>query len=245
MTSSLFTLVAHRGASAEAPENTFASFDLALEQGVEHLEMDAHLTRGGVPVIIHDDTADRTTNGHGPVREKTLLELKRLDAGGWFAPRFVGQQIPTLAEVLERYGRRAILHIELKGDDSEVARQVVRLVKAWGLLERVVFSSFVREHLAQVRELIPDQPLYYLAQDLAPGEMEEALRLGARAIAAPAAAITPELAEQTRERGLDVGAWGVRSEDDLRRVVEAGCIGCTVDWPRRGLGLLKAMVRRR
>jgi glycerophosphoryl diester phosphodiesterase len=116
MTPQSFTLIAHRGASDDAPENTFASFDLALEQGVNELEMDLHLTKGGVLVVIHDDTVERTTDGGGPVSEKTLEELQRLDVGSWFDSRFAGVRIPTLAEVLERYGQRAVLHLEMKAN---------------------------------------------------------------------------------------------------------------------------------
>src|SRR5688500_16528220 len=102
-------VIAHRGASSYAPENTLAAFDLAIEMGARHLELDVHLTRDDHVVVIHDDTVDRTTGGVGPVAEQTLAELKSLDAGSWFGEKFAGQRIPTFAEVLERYAGRAHL----------------------------------------------------------------------------------------------------------------------------------------
>ena len=92
-------VIAHRGASSYAPENTLAAFDLALEMGVTHLELDVHATDDGRLVVIHDDTVDRTTNGSGPVAGHTLSSLMALDAGSWFGVRFTGERVPTLDEV--------------------------------------------------------------------------------------------------------------------------------------------------
>src|ERR1035437_6734016 len=91
-------VIAHRGASAYAPENTLAAFDLASQMRAGWFELDCMLTRDGQVVVIHDDTLDRTTNGHGPVAAMTLAELKRLDAGSWKGPMFAGQRLPALAE---------------------------------------------------------------------------------------------------------------------------------------------------
>src|SRR5919197_4354903 len=93
-------VVGHRGAMGYAPENTLASFELAVEQGADVVELDVHLSRDGQVVVIHDEQLDRTTDGRGLVGDRTLDELKRLDAGSWFDPRFAGQRIPTLHEVL-------------------------------------------------------------------------------------------------------------------------------------------------
>jgi glycerophosphoryl diester phosphodiesterase len=103
MTPADFMVIAHRGASTYAPENTVAAFDLALHLGCRHLELDVDLSRDGHIVDMHDDTVDRTTNGTGPVGSHTLAELRALDAGAWFGPQFTGERIPTYAEILERY----------------------------------------------------------------------------------------------------------------------------------------------
>src|ERR1041384_3922045 len=107
-----FMVIAHRGASSYAPENTFAAFDLALRMGVSHIELDVHFTSDGHIVVIHDDTVDRTTNGHGPVTSHTLSELQALDAGAWFGAGFAGERIPLFAAVLKRYTGRVHVHTE-------------------------------------------------------------------------------------------------------------------------------------
>ena len=96
-------VIAHRGASSYAPENTLAAFDLALQMGGRHIELDVHSTSDDHIVVIHDENVERTTNGTGPVANHTLSALKALDAGSWFAPRFSGERVPALEEVFERY----------------------------------------------------------------------------------------------------------------------------------------------
>ncbi|HEY8531638.1 MAG TPA: glycerophosphodiester phosphodiesterase family protein, partial [Limnochorda sp.] len=110
-------ILAHRGASAEAPENTLAAFRLALEQGADGFELDIHRTRDGHLVVCHDERVDRTTDGTGFIGSMTLAELKKLDAGRWFDARFAGERIPTLDEVwalVEEAGGIRLLNIEVK-----------------------------------------------------------------------------------------------------------------------------------
>src|SRR4051812_8979102 len=97
-------IIAHRGASGHAPEHTFAAYDRAVHFGADYLEQDLQVTADGELVVLHDATLDRTTDGAGQVDEHTLAELRALDAGAWFAPGFSGQRVPTLDEVLTRYG---------------------------------------------------------------------------------------------------------------------------------------------
>src|ERR1043166_3256151 len=108
-------VVGHRGAMGHCPENTMASFERGLELGADWIELDVHLTRDGGLAVMHDETVDRTTGGHGRVQDYTLAERKRLDAGAWFGPAYAGQRVPTLDEVLDwARGRDAILDIEIK-----------------------------------------------------------------------------------------------------------------------------------
>ena len=107
-------VIAHRGASAAAPENTIAAFERALTDGADAIQLDVHLSRDDHPVVIHDPTLERTTNGLGPVRGHTMRELKRLDAGAWHGAAFAGQRLQTLQEVLERFRGRTKFWIELK-----------------------------------------------------------------------------------------------------------------------------------
>ena len=161
---------AHRGASHEAPENTLAAFLLAGELGADGIELDVQLSKDGEVVVIHDFVLETTTNGQGPVRDRTLAELKELDAGSSYDPLFAGQRIPTLQEVIEAVGRHLLLNIEIKtksARDDALAQAVVRIVEEHHLLDRIIVSSFNPLALRQVRNLNPWIPLGLLyAPDL-------------------------------------------------------------------------------
>jgi glycerophosphoryl diester phosphodiesterase len=123
-------LTAHRGNSGLAPENTLAAFGKALETAAQWIELDAHRSADGEVVVMHDATVGRTTNGHGAIAELTLAELKKLDAGSWFGPEFVGEPVPTLAEVVALVGSRIRLNVEVKSSaDPESSRKVVTVLR--------------------------------------------------------------------------------------------------------------------
>jgi len=130
-------VVAHRGSSAFAPENTLAAFRRAVSDGADAIELDVHLSRDGEVVVIHDARLRRTTDGRGWVSRHSVRELKRLDAGGWFHRRFAGERVPTLSEVLEEIGGRVGVNIEIKGNRRQQKR---------GIVERCL--SVVRRHRA-------------------------------------------------------------------------------------------------
>jgi glycerophosphoryl diester phosphodiesterase len=160
-------VLAHRGASAIAPENTIAAFLRARELGADGIELDVTLTKDKIPVVIHDDAVDRTTDGRGSVSRMTLFELKRLDAGGWKAPVYRGETIPTLADAFNaledwlrpRGGERhGIVNVELKSGtirSDGLERQVVELIQAQKLQDSVIISSFNPLALVRVRLLSP------------------------------------------------------------------------------------------
>jgi glycerophosphoryl diester phosphodiesterase len=142
----------HRGAGRYAPENTLAAFAEGIRRGVDLLELDVHLSRDGELAVIHDHAVERTTDGAGSVHELTMAELKRLDAGAWFDPRFAGERIPTLAEVVAFVAGRAGLTIELKGWPATADRlvdAVVDLVEQTGTAEQTLVIAF--DHHAVVR----------------------------------------------------------------------------------------------
>ncbi len=156
---------AHRGASYEAPENTLAAFLLAIELGADGIEFDVQLSKDGEAVVIHDFHLETTTDGQGLVREKTLAELKDLDAGSHFDAAFAGQRIPTLQELIDTVGDRLLLNVELKTDslqDDGLAAAAVRAIEENHLLDRVVVSSFNPLALRRVRQLNPWIPVGFL-----------------------------------------------------------------------------------
>lgn len=149
---------AHRGGAAYAPENTLASFAEGLRRGADMLELDVHLSRDGELVVIHDHDLARTTDGRGSVHHHTAAELKRLDAGSWFHPRFAGERIPTLKEVIAFVARRAYLTIEVKGLPRDWPALPDRLVETLERLDAVDWTlaiAFDHRHIRRIKERNP------------------------------------------------------------------------------------------
>jgi glycerophosphoryl diester phosphodiesterase len=239
MTPADFTVIAHRGASAYAPENTLAAFDLALQMGCRHLELDVDLTRDGHIVVMHDDTVDRTTNGTGPVGRYTLAELRALDAGAWFGPPFAGERIPTYGEVLERYQGRAHLHTELKGRAPRLAPGTADLVRQYGMVEHVTVTSFQQPRLAEIRAYAPELPTGWLVREVSDATIAQAHALRLTQLCPRADTVTPALVRRLHAEGFVVRAWGVADEALMRQVVDAGADGMTVNFPDRLLAYIQ------
>lgn len=158
-------IIAHRGLSARFPENTLAAFAAALDAGAEMMELDVTLTRDRQLVVIHDDTVDRATDGAGTVSAMTLADLRRLDAGSWFDPRFAGERIPTLDEVLALARGRAGVNIEIKASAVEadfpadaVEHQVLAVVRRFSMVDAVVVSSFEPKCLRRLAAMAGPRP---------------------------------------------------------------------------------------
>lgn len=157
-----FISIAHRGASGYAPENTFAAFNKALELGFDYIEFDIRISRDGQFVVMHDETVNRTTDGEGYVKDMSVSELKQLDAGSWFSPSYSGERIPLLTEVLDEYGGKIGLLVELKSPEEEneipeaLARLLMQYVESGLPLEQVLVQSFNAEAIKKFTELAPD-----------------------------------------------------------------------------------------
>ena len=138
-------IIAHRGASAHAPENTMAAFNMALDMGADGIELDVMLSQDQELVVIHDDTVDRTTNGSGRVKDFSYRTLKDLDAGKTFAERFSGEHVPNLKEVFEQLGGKFLINVELKNYASpfdDLTNKVIDLIESYDLVDSVILSSF-------------------------------------------------------------------------------------------------------
>ena len=149
--------IGHRGAPREPSEDTLPSEERSQQLGSDYLELDLHLTKDGVPVVMHDDTVDRTTDGTGAVADLTLAQVETLDAGSWFSPAFAGTKVATFAQIL-RFAKRTGVRImpELKaGWDRAQVKVAVDLVKRWGLASHTVFQSFDPKALAYAAALAP------------------------------------------------------------------------------------------
>ena len=232
-------ILGHRGASADAPENTLAAFRLALAQGADGVELDVTLSADDVPVVIHDDTLERTTTGAGRVHDFTLAQLKQLDAGypAKFGQQFAGERLPTLAEVFADIGARAIINVELKRDPSAeqaLAAKALALIREHGMTQRVIVSSFHYENLRRVRALAAELPLGLLYDPAEPWRIAQAwLTAGVRAEAHHP--YFPLFNAATRglyrARGARVNVWTVNSEADLRAQMALGVEGLITNVP--------------
>jgi glycerophosphoryl diester phosphodiesterase len=165
----------HRGARAYAPENTLPAFELALAQGADGIELDVHLSADKYPVVIHDETVDKTTNGSGYVHTKTLAELKKLDAGEWFSPDFAGIQIPTLDEVFAAVGDKLFINVEIKAFGGGVEWVVADCIARFGLQDRVIISSFNPLTVRRFYQAMPHVPVGFLYQEKPPWWMRAIL----------------------------------------------------------------------
>lgn len=157
----------HRGAMARAPMNSMAAFKLAGEQGADGIELDVHLSRDGQLVVIHDDTVDATTDGQGKVADMTLDQLKRLDAGAWYADEFAGQGIPTLDEVIDAIGESLFINVEIKSPRESVDRLENRLascLRRHNMRERIIVSCFDPVILRRVKQMMPMVLMGFLYQ---------------------------------------------------------------------------------
>ncbi len=156
----------HRGASAHAPENTLASFQLALAQGADAIELDAKLSADGQVMVFHDPTLDRTTDGTGRLSQKTLAELRALDAGSFFSDKFRGEKIPLLDEVFEAVGKKMFINVELTNyaaPRDRLVEKVCELIGRHALEKSVLFSSFLASNLSRAARLLPEVPRGLLA----------------------------------------------------------------------------------
>ncbi len=231
--------IAHRGASAYAPENTRAAFRLGLEMGAHGLETDLRYTRDGVVVLMHDAAVDRTTDGHGEVAALTWEEVRRLDAGGSFGRDWAGERVPSLSEFLDEFAYRTHLALELKSDALEAV--VARELRARGLGDSVTVTAFEWGRLERMQVELPAVRTGYLAAASDEAGLRRLVAAGVRQACPRADAITAALVERAHALGLEVRAWGVRSDEEMLRALDAGVDGMTVNWPDR----LAAELRRR
>jgi glycerophosphoryl diester phosphodiesterase len=238
-------IVAHRGASGLAPENTLAAFALAVEQGTPCVECDVHLSADGVPVVIHDDRVNRTTDGEGEVAALSFADLRRLDAGGWFDPAFRGQRLPTLDEALAACAGRARLFVELKvgGGEALVAAALAAVERAAGTDVAVI--SFDPTEVRLVAQRRPDLPVGYLVarrqvQVHGPSwVIETAQQLGATFVSPQHDVVDAAFVALAHSAGFPVSAWTVDEPARMRALAGAGVDALTTNRPDVALSLFR------
>jgi len=233
-------VVAHRGSSGSAPENTITAFELALESGAEILECDVRLTRDGEVVVLHDRTLNRTTNDTGPIKERTLEELKRLDAGSWFSSRFKGERIPTLSEVLQLLDGGAFLNIELKADYHErqvnlqLQERVLETVKDAHAQQHVFLGSFNHRLMREIKVRHPELTtaiIYKALRDFASRPSHLVSRARADAFVCGRWWLRRKLLEDLQNHHIPVFVYTVNRERDVGRMKRLHVDGVITNYP--------------
>ena len=228
-------IFAHRGASGYAPENTLEAFRLAMEQGADGMELDVHLTKDGEVVVIHDETLDRTSNGHGNVRDYTLEELKKFSFHNHME-KYQGVQIPTLKEVLNLVKNSCMkVNIELKTGIywyEGIEEKTMDIVKTMGMEDRVIYSSFNHYSIQKVLEQNSDAETAYLFSDV-PLNMEKyAKDTGVKGLHPAVYHLKmADFLETYMKSGLKVRVWTVNNKEDMKMFIDAGVDAIITNYP--------------
>jgi glycerophosphoryl diester phosphodiesterase len=223
-------VIAHRGASGHLPANTFPAYQRAVEQRADMIEIDLHRTRDGAVVVAHDPELS-ALGGSGEIADATLAEVRALDAGG-------GERVPTLDEVLDRFGPGIPFNLEIKrgsrGEYPGLEEEVATAVERRGLLARTLFSSFHDEVLARLRSRSAEARIGCLVSARRPERpLERARAVGAEALHPWIGLATADLIRAAHAEGLAVYAFTVDDEDEMRRLLDLGVDGLFTNFPDR------------
>ncbi|MET9877773.1 glycerophosphodiester phosphodiesterase family protein [Actinacidiphila glaucinigra] len=243
------TVIAHRGASSVAPENTLVAQEIARRGGTDFVENDVQPNKDGIPYVLHDSTVDRTTDGTGAIRSLTAQQIGALDAGSWFAPHYAGARVPTLAAQLDDLRTRGgNLLLEIKGQHtrSEVAT-IVDTVRSHGMTGRVFVQSFEVDALRYTRELAPEIPLGLLRStlDADPVALAEELHLAAYNPEDGALAKKPSVVADLHRAGVAVMVWTVDGADRWKALEALGVDGVITNRPAELTGWNRAVLQNR
>jgi len=238
-------IAAHRGDRTVAPENTLPALQAALASTLDFVETDVQLSADGVPVVIHDRTVDRTTNGSGAVSDLTIAELRQLDAGSWYDPVFAGTVIPTLDEYLAVVGEATRAEIAVGGSPKKMlielkgywpissTKVVSNLVTAHGVQELVTFASFDFTTLMHVEAVAPSYPRVIIRRDLPADPVALVQHFGAIAILTSPASLEadPGAVEAMHEAGLGILLYTLNTEERWTEALALGVDGIVTDKP--------------
>ncbi|MBI5592412.1 MAG: hypothetical protein HY881_18245 [Deltaproteobacteria bacterium] len=249
-------IIGHRGYRAKYPENTLASFSAAIAAGADMIELDVTLSKDRKVVVIHDDTLNRTTSGLGPVHQATLQELKQLDAGSWFDPRFTEESLPTLEDVLILAGKKILINVEIKSSAWEsgspedtskdtskdaIERQVVDLIIQYDLLNSTLVSSFHAGFLKNIGKLPVHPEIAFITDRNTPqNTVDMCERLGVFSWHPHYNSLEQRYIEKAHARGILIFPYTVNSVEDMLMVVNMGVDGLITDDPGAAISCIAA-----
>ena len=234
-------ILCHRGAKNYAPENTLSAFKTALELGADGFELDTQLTSDGHVVVFHNKTVDRTTNGHGKLSQLPLDELRKLDAGSFFSEKFSGEKIPTLDEVFETIGKRAIINVELKNFSTpfdNLAEKVCEVVLRHAMQKNVLFSSFLPWNLWKAARILSEVPCGLITAKGWRGALVRSFGFyfgNYDALHPFLGSVTPQQVHRVHKLKRKINVWVVNKEEDLQRLFSWGVDGILTDEPQLAL----------
>ncbi len=248
-------VIAHRGASLVAPENTLTAYRQAMEQGAQVAETDVHLSQDGAVIVIHDKTLDRTTDGRGKVAEQNLGVLRTLDAGAWFGVAHVGEPLPTLAKLLALVRDKMVLCIEIKAKPDEggerIAARIRDLLDASGGRDQAIIFSFYPRQIAAAKAAMPEVPALFLVEPrkgavpYPTGVLTMARSLGADLIGLDQRRTTAAFVAQAQAAGFPVFVYTVDAPARIQAMVEAGVDGIITNAPAATQQQVDAITRSR
>ncbi|MCX7984875.1 MAG: glycerophosphodiester phosphodiesterase family protein [Bacteroidetes bacterium] len=228
-------VIAHRGISAKAPENTLAAFRKAAQvPGIDMIELDVRLSKDNEVIVLHDRTLQRTTTGNGPARWYTVEELKQFDAGSWFHPSFASERIPTLREVLHVVGKQVWVNIEIKSDlfhreePDSIAQRVLAVVNECDMLHRVLISSFDHSIVASIKRHEPrciTGVLYNMVSNFLLFPSTIAQRVGAHVFVCARHELRSWMLNDAHRHGIAVYVYTLDSVTDALHLMERGVDG--------------------
>jgi glycerophosphoryl diester phosphodiesterase len=234
--------VAHRGESADAPENTLAAFRLAWERGVKAIELDVHLAKDGTLIVCHDADTKRTTGTPRAIKAGTREDFRGLDAGSWKGPKWKGEPMPTLDEALATIPEKARCFIEVKVGAEAIPSLVESVRKSGKKPEQLAVISFQADAVAESKKRLPDLKAYYLSSfkedKNSPGVwtpsvdelIAKAKKIGADGLdLAAKGPLDAAAVKKIKKSGLEVYVWTVDDPAEARRFAEAGVDGITTN----------------
>lgn len=232
-------IIGHRGAAGHAPENTLAALRKASALGVRCVEFDVHLSADGVPVLLHDDTLERTTDGEGAVAAHGADHLRTLDAGQWFSDAFAGERLPTLEQAIQQLADLGLgANVEIKpspGHERDTGNAVARMLREhWpGALPSPLLSSFKPESLAAARAAAPAIPRALLVRSLTGEWVRDMRELDCTMLNCSEKALTADRADQIRRMGFLLNAFTVNDKSRAERLFGWGVGSVITDYPDR------------
>lgn len=225
-------VIAHRGASGIAPENTLAAFSKAVEANADYFELDVQISSDDSLMIMHDATVDRTTNGTGTVSSMTYLQLRELDAGSWFGAEFTGERIPTLSEALTLAKNSANsigVVVELKASDASLPSKVVALIQHLEMESRVIVSSFSLSQITEVKTLDASIPVQLFAT-ITEAHVGQVVAIGGEWVGS-GGSFTQEIVDFAHAQGIQYNAWTINSTSQMLPLIALGVDAISTDYP--------------